>query len=74
MQGSQHCVSKVWKLRLTYALLQVIGLPRHRKNQQGGGAFVVFLWGNFCKIKSKFLNSRVFAGGFVMGCAKKSWF
>ena len=28
----------------------------------------------FCKLKSKFLNSRVIAGGFVMGCAKKSWF
>ena len=28
----------------------------------------------FCKIKSKFLNSRVLAGGFGMGCAKKSWF
>ena len=31
-------------------------------------------WGAFCKTKSKFLNSRVLAGGFVMGCAKKSWF
>ena len=28
----------------------------------------------FCKIESKFLNSRALAGGFVMGCAKKSWF
>ena len=28
----------------------------------------------FCKVESKFLNSRVLAGGFVMGCAKKSWF
>ena len=28
----------------------------------------------FCKIESKFLNSSVLAGGFVMGCAKKSWF
>ena len=27
----------------------------------------------FCKIESKFLNSRVLAGGFVMGCAKKYW-
>ena len=25
----------------------------------------------FCKIESKFLNFRVLAGGFVMGCAKK---
>ena len=28
----------------------------------------------FDKIETKFLNSRVLAGGFVMGCAKKSWF
>ena len=28
----------------------------------------------FCKIESKFWNSRVLVGGFVMGCAKKSWF
>ena len=28
----------------------------------------------FCKIESKFLNSRVLAGGFVIECAKKSWF
>ena len=28
----------------------------------------------FCKIKSKFLNSRVLAGGFVMGCAKSLGF
>ena len=41
-----------------------------------GGAFPVFAWGhrNFYKIESKFLNSRVLAGGFVMGCAKMSWF
>ena len=26
---------------------------------------------SFCKINSKFLNSRVLAGGFVMECAKK---
>ena len=28
----------------------------------------------FCKIESNFLNFRVLASGFVMGCAKKSWF
>ena len=27
----------------------------------------------FCKMESKFLNSRMLAGGFVIGCAKKSW-
>ena len=28
----------------------------------------------FCKIKSRFLNSRVLAGGFVMECAKSLGF
>ena len=28
----------------------------------------------FCKLESKFLNSKVLAGGFVMGCAKRFWF
>ena len=28
----------------------------------------------FCKIESKFLNYRVLAGGFVMGCAKSFGF
>ena len=28
----------------------------------------------FYKMESKLLNSKVFAGGFVMGCAKMSWF
>ena len=28
----------------------------------------------FCKIESKFLNSRVLAGGFVMECAKSLGF
>ena len=28
----------------------------------------------FCETELKFLNSRVPAGGFVMRCAKKSWF
>ena len=61
---------------LTYVLPQAIGLPSHRRSKRGGALFP-FLSGVtefFCKIKSKFLNSRVLAGGFVMGCAKKSWF
>ena len=40
----------------------------------GWGAFFPFLsevTESFCKIELKFLNSRVLAGGFVMGCAKK---
>ena len=40
-----------------------------------GEALFPFLSGvteTFCKIESKFLNSRVLvAGGFVVGCAKK---
>ena len=52
---------------LTYALQQAIGLPRYRRSQLGGDHRIV------CKIKSKFLNSRVLAGGFVIGCEKKSW-
>ena len=38
------------------------------------GALIPFLPGVtqlFCKIESKFLNSRVLASGFVMECAKK---
>ena len=41
------------------------------------GALFPFLSGVteiFGKIESKFLNSRVLAGGFVVGRAKKSWF
>ena len=51
---------------LTYALPQAIGLPRHRLF-----LFLSKVTQNFCEIQSKFLNSRVLAGGFVMGCAKK---
>ena len=43
----------------------------------GWEALFLFLSGVtdfFCKTESKFLNSRVLAGGFVMGCAKMSWF
>ena len=41
------------------------------------GALLPFLSGFtefFCKIELKFLNSRVLAGGFVMGCPKISRF
>ena len=44
----------------------------------GWGAFPVLsevsVTENFCKTESKFLNSRALAGGFVMKCAKLSWF
>ena len=56
------CLKKFWKLR---------EMPRHWRSQLGVGAFSVFVWGHriFCKIESKVVNSRVPAGGFVMGCA-----
>ena len=78
-QGCQHCVSKKsgnFAKCLTYTLPQAIGLPRHRRNQLSGGAFL-FLSGvteSFCKIQSKFLSFRVLAGGFVMGSAKSLGF
>ena len=45
----------------------------------GGGGGALFLLLSrvtefFCKVESKFLNSRVLAGGFVMRFAKKFWF
>ena len=50
-----------------------ICLPRHRRSQLGRGAFSVLseVTEFFCQIKSKFLNSRVLAGGSMMGCEKK---
>ena len=67
------CFKKVWKLRQVLNVSVTAGT--------GGASWVEvlfpFLSGiteMFCKIKSKFLNFKVFAGGFVMGCAKKSWF
>ena len=72
------CLKKVWKLR---EVLNVRITAGHRPAQAqeepaGWGAFPVLsevsVTENFCKTESKFLNSRVLAGGFVMGCAKKS--
>ena len=72
------CFKNFWKL---YEVFDVRITASHRpaKAQEpaGWGALFPFLSGIieiFCKIESKFLNSRVLAGGFVMGCAKKSWF
>ena len=50
------------------------GPAQAQEEPAGWGAFPVFVWKSICKIESKFLNSRVLAGGFVMGCVKKSWF
>ena len=58
---------------LMYSLPKDICLPRNRRSQLGGGAFPFLsrVTEIFCKIKSKFLSSRVLAGGFVLGCIKK---
>ena len=49
-----------------------IGLPRHR-SQLGGVALHVFVRGHkfFLQNRVKILDSRVLAGGFLMGCGKK---
>ena len=72
------CLKKVWKL---CEALNVHVTADHRPTQAqeepaGWGLFPFLseVTEYFCKIKSKFLNARVLAGGFVMGCAKKFWF
>ena len=75
-QGCQHCVSQKSELFakcLKYALPQVIGLPRHRRSQLGGSAFDVFVWNHKFFLQNSWILG-VLAGGFVMECAKKSWF
>ena len=59
-----------------YSLPWVIGLPRHRRSQLDESAFPVFVRDhrNLCKIESKFLNSRVLAGGFVLDVQKSLGF
>ena len=52
-------------------------LAQEQKEPAGLGALFSFLSKVsefFCKPESKFFNSRVLAGGFVIRCAKKSWF
>ena len=79
MQGCQHCVSKKFGnfvKCLTHALLQAIGLPRHRRSQLGGGLFPSLseVTEIFCKIESKFLNSKVLAGDLVVDVQKSPCF
>ena len=48
-----------------------------REEPDGWWRFSRFCLGSqnfFCKIESKFLSTRMLAGGFVMDGAKKSWF
>ena len=70
---------KVWKVCEVFnALVTASHRPAQAQEELGGGrCFFPFLCGVteiFGEIESTFLNSRVFAGGFVMECAKKSWF
>ena len=70
------CFKKGWKLR-EVLIVRVSTNHRFAQAQEelaGWGALFSFLsevTKIFCKIESRFLNSRVLAGGFVMGCAKK---
>ena len=75
-QGCQHFASKEsenFAKCLPYAFMQAISRPRHRRSQLGGNTFSFLsrVTEIFCKIETKFLNSRVLAGGFVIECAKK---
>ena len=70
------CFKKVWKLR------EVLITTGHRPAQAqvepaGWMCFSRFCPKSqnfFCKIESKFYNSRVLAGGFVIVWAKRFWF
>ena len=66
VQGCQNCVLKMsGNVRVTAGY-------RHAQAQEE--PFLSGVTEIFCKIESNFLNFRVLASGFVMGCAKKSWF
>ena len=73
------CFKKFWKLREVLNVRVTTGYwaAQAQEEPAGWGALFPFLSGVteiFCRIKSKLLNSRMLAGGFVIGCAKKSWF
>ena len=73
----QHCVSKKSG---NCAKCLMYALPAQAQEYPAGGErgcfsrFCLKSQHFFCKIELKFLNSRVLAGGFEMGRAKKSWF
>ena len=77
-QCCQHCVSKNsgnFVKCLKYVLPQAFRPAQ--EEPAGGGRFSFFGLKSkifFCKIKSKVLNSRVLAGGYVMGCAENLGF
>ena len=73
------CFKKVWKLCGVVNVRITMGhRPAQAQEEPAGwgrfSRFYLKLPNFFCKIESKFLNSRVLAGGFVMGCAKSLGF
>ena len=73
------CFKKVWKLRevLNIRVTADYRLAQAQEKPAGWVRFSRFCLNvtkNFLQKESKFLNSRVLAGGFVVECAKKSWF
>ena len=72
-----HVSGKSDKIRLTHRVDAESCIIKHRPAQAQEISAWKGRFSRFClrsQIVSKFLNSRVVAGGFVMRCAKKSWF
>ena len=72
------CFKKVWKRReVLNVRVAANHTPAQAQEEPAGGALFPSVSGVteiLCKIEFKFLNSRVLAGVFAMGCAKTSWF
>ena len=74
---STLCFKKIWKLCEVLNIRVTAGYRPAQTPEEPAGwmsisCFCLKSQNSFCKIESKFLNSRVLAGGFVMGCTKKS--
>ena len=72
-------LKKVWKLREVLNVRVTTGHRLAQAQEEPAGwrrlpRFCLEFTKIFYNIESKFLNSKVLAGGFVMRCAKKSWF
>ena len=72
-------LKQVWKLCEVVNVRVTVGhrAAQAQEGPAGWGRFSRFcrrLQEFFCKMESKFLNSRVLAVGFVLGCAKRFWF
>ena len=66
------CFKNVWKLHEVLNVRVSAGQAQEEPAGWGRFPFLSEVTEIFCKVESKFLNSRVLAGGFVVGCAKKS--